>query len=160
MALQAASRYNSSLSFKDMTLTMPAVPPCSSTTIAICACSRCRVASTVSSEAVLRVTQRIPAGSHGSAVAAGEAARTLNAAAQRALASEIENRATRVHEAVDSAFALANTPARESDVALGYVTTFLDGALALQANAAYQVNAAGTKGQTAVTGVARAKLNF
>ena len=40
--------------------------------------------------------------------AAGEAARTLNAAAQRALASEIENRATRVHEAVDSAFALDN----------------------------------------------------
>ena len=62
--------------------------------------------------------------------------------------------------AVNSGFALANTPARESDVALGYVTTFLDGALALQANAAYQVNAAGTKGQTAVTGVARAKLNF
>ena len=62
--------------------------------------------------------------------------------------------------ALNSSFALANMPARESDVALGYVTTFLDGALALQANAAYQVNAAGTKGQTAVTGVARAKLNF
>jgi hypothetical protein len=50
--------------------------------------------------------------------------------------------------------------ARESDVELGYVTTFLDGTLALQANAAYQVNAAGAKGQNAVTGVARAKLNF
>ena len=40
------------------------------------------------------------------------------------------------------------------------MTTFLDGTLALQANAAYQVNAAGTRGQNAVTGVARAKLNF
>jgi hypothetical protein len=57
-------------------------------------------------------------------------------------------------------FALANTQARESDVELGYVTTFLDGTLALQANAAYQLNAAGTKGQNAVAGVARAKLNF
>jgi hypothetical protein len=57
-------------------------------------------------------------------------------------------------------FALANTQARESDVELGYVTTFLDGSLALQANAAYQVNAAGAKGQNAVAGVARAKLNF
>jgi hypothetical protein len=50
--------------------------------------------------------------------------------------------------------------ARESDLELGYVTTFMDGTLALQANAAYQVNAAGAKGQNAVTGVARAKLNF
>jgi len=57
-------------------------------------------------------------------------------------------------------FALANTPARESDVEFGYVTSFLDGSLALQANAAYQVNAAGAKGQNAVAGVARAKLNF
>ena len=40
--------------------------------------------------------------------AAGEAARALNAAAQKALASEIEARAMRVHEAVDSAFVLAN----------------------------------------------------
>jgi ATP-dependent RNA helicase SUPV3L1/SUV3 len=39
--------------------------------------------------------------------AAGEAARTLNAAAQKALASEIEGRATRVSEAVDDAFVLA-----------------------------------------------------
>jgi ATP-dependent RNA helicase SUPV3L1/SUV3 len=41
-------------------------------------------------------------------LAGGEAARTLNAAAQKALASEIEGRATRVHEAVDEAFVLAN----------------------------------------------------
>lgn len=49
---------------------------------------------------------------------------------------------------------------QESDVELGYVTTFLDGTLALQANAAYQMNAAGSKGQNALTGLARAKLNF
>ncbi len=40
--------------------------------------------------------------------AQGEAAKTLNAAAQKALASEIEGRATRVHEAVDDAFVLSN----------------------------------------------------
>jgi ATP-dependent RNA helicase SUPV3L1/SUV3 len=40
--------------------------------------------------------------------AAGEAARTLNAAAQKALASEIEGRARRLSEAVDEAFVLAN----------------------------------------------------
>lgn len=62
--------------------------------------------------------------------------------------------------ALNTNFALANTQAHESDVELGYVTTFLDGTLALQANAAYQLNAAGTRGQNAVTGVARAKLNF
>jgi hypothetical protein len=57
-------------------------------------------------------------------------------------------------------FSLANTQAPESDVELGYVTSFLDGSLALQANAAYQVNAAGAKGQNALAAVARAKLNF
>jgi ATP-dependent RNA helicase SUPV3L1/SUV3 len=41
-------------------------------------------------------------------LAAGEAARTLNAAAQKALASEIEGRAQRIHEAVDEAYVLAN----------------------------------------------------
>jgi len=56
--------------------------------------------------------------------------------------------------------ALSSTQARESDVELGYVTSFLDGTLALQANAAYQVNAAGTRGQNALAAVARAKLNF
>lgn len=40
--------------------------------------------------------------------AVGEAAKALNAAAQKALASEIEGRAARVHEAVDEAFVLAN----------------------------------------------------
>ena len=62
--------------------------------------------------------------------------------------------------AIDSGLAMSSGQARESDVALGYVTTFLDGTIALQANAAYQMNAAGAKGQNAVTGVARAKLNF
>jgi ATP-dependent RNA helicase SUPV3L1/SUV3 len=40
--------------------------------------------------------------------AAGEAAKALGAAAQKALAGEIEGRAARVHEAVDEAFVLAN----------------------------------------------------
>ena len=40
--------------------------------------------------------------------AGGEAARALNAAALKALASEIDGRALRVHEAVDEAFVLAN----------------------------------------------------
>jgi len=40
--------------------------------------------------------------------AGGEQAKTLNAAAQKALATEIEARARRVHEAVDDAFVLAN----------------------------------------------------
>jgi ATP-dependent RNA helicase SUPV3L1/SUV3 len=39
--------------------------------------------------------------------AAGEAARTLNAAAQKALATEMDQRATRVSDAVDEAFVLA-----------------------------------------------------
>jgi ATP-dependent RNA helicase SUPV3L1/SUV3 len=41
-------------------------------------------------------------------LADGEEAKTLNAAAQKALATEIEARARRVHEAVDEAFVLAN----------------------------------------------------
>ncbi|SFJ98000.1 helicase-related protein [Methylocapsa palsarum] len=44
----------------------------------------------------------------GDPQAVGEAAKALNAAAQKALAGEIEGRATRVHEAVDEAFVLAN----------------------------------------------------
>lgn len=57
-------------------------------------------------------------------------------------------------------FALTTSPARESDVELGYVTSFLDGTLALQANAAYEVNPAGVRGQNALAAVASAKLNF
>ena len=40
--------------------------------------------------------------------AADEAARTLNAVAQKVLASELETRARRVHDAVDTAFVLAH----------------------------------------------------
>ncbi len=50
--------------------------------------------------------------------------------------------------------------APESDIELGYVTSFLGGSLALQANAAYQMNAGGQRGQGAVAVVSRAKINF
>jgi hypothetical protein len=56
--------------------------------------------------------------------------------------------------------ALRPNTAPESDIELGYVTTFLDGALALQANAAYQLNANGDKGQDAVSVLSRAKVRF
>lgn len=62
--------------------------------------------------------------------------------------------------APDTAFTPNTSAARESDIQLGYVTTFLDGALALQANAAYQVNANGDKGQDAVSVLSRAKIKF
>jgi hypothetical protein len=48
----------------------------------------------------------------------------------------------------------------ETDLQLGYVTTFMDGALALQANAGYQVNAQGQTGNNGVTVLSRAKINF
>lgn len=48
----------------------------------------------------------------------------------------------------------------ETDVQLGYVTTFLDGALALQANAGYQMNSAGQAGNNGVAVLSRAKINF
>ncbi len=51
-------------------------------------------------------------------------------------------------------------PAQESDFTVGYVTTFLDGALALQANAAYQVNANGEQGQDALSVLSRAQIKF
>lgn len=51
-------------------------------------------------------------------------------------------------------------PAQESDFTVGYVTTFLDGALALQANAAYQINANGEQGQDAVSVLSRAQIKF
>lgn len=49
---------------------------------------------------------------------------------------------------------------QETDLQLGYVTTFMDGALALQANAGYQMNAAGQSGNNGVTVLSRAKINF
>jgi subtilisin family serine protease len=52
------------------------------------------------------------------------------------------------------------TSTPETDIELGYVTTFLDGALALQANAAYQVNLAGQDRTNALALVSRAKIKF
>ena len=48
----------------------------------------------------------------------------------------------------------------ETDLQLGYVTTFMDGALALQANAGYQMNAEGQTGTNGVAVLSRAKINF
>lgn len=51
-------------------------------------------------------------------------------------------------------------PNQETDFQLGYVTSFLGGALALQTNAAYQVNVQGQGGANAVSALARAKIKF
>ena len=48
----------------------------------------------------------------------------------------------------------------ETDLELGYVTTFLDGALALQANAGYQMNVNGQAGTNSLAVLSRAKINF
>jgi hypothetical protein len=60
------------------------------------------------------------------------------------------------------AVALAATAARapETDFQLGYVTSFLGGRLALQTNAAYQVNPQGQEGASAVSVIQRAKIKF
>ena len=50
--------------------------------------------------------------------------------------------------------------ATESDFQLGYVTNFLDGAVALQTNAAYQTNFQGQPGATSVSLLSRAKIKF
>ena len=50
--------------------------------------------------------------------------------------------------------------APETDFELGYVTTFLDGSVALQANASYQMNFAGQTGNNAVSLLSRAKIKF
>jgi len=52
------------------------------------------------------------------------------------------------------------TPSAETDFQLGYVTNFLNGALALQANASYQVNYQGQTGATSVSLLSRAKIKF
>jgi subtilisin family serine protease len=59
------------------------------------------------------------------------------------------------HERVSLA---SSTP--ETDFELGYVTTFMNGALALQANAGYQTDVAGQAGVNGVTVLSRAKINF
>ncbi len=55
---------------------------------------------------------------------------------------------------------LGANAAPESDIQVGYVTTFLDGALALQANAAYQMNTNGNQGSDSVSVLSRAKIRF
>jgi len=50
--------------------------------------------------------------------------------------------------------------APETDFQLGYVTSFLGGKLALQTNAAYQVNPLGQNGASAVSLLSRAKIKF
>ena len=50
--------------------------------------------------------------------------------------------------------------ATESDIQLGYVTNFLDGAVALQTNAGYQTNFQGQPGATSVSLLSRAKFKF
>jgi hypothetical protein len=50
--------------------------------------------------------------------------------------------------------------AQETDFQLGYITNFLDGAVALQTNAAYQTNAQGQPGATSVSLLSRAKIKF
>ena len=55
---------------------------------------------------------------------------------------------------------LSGSTTQETDLQLGYVTTFLDGALALQANAGYQMNSAGQPGNNGVAVLSRAKINF
>jgi hypothetical protein len=49
---------------------------------------------------------------------------------------------------------------QETDLELGYVTSFFNGALALQANASYQMNVEGQNGTNALTVLSRAKINF
>jgi hypothetical protein len=55
---------------------------------------------------------------------------------------------------------LAQNQAPETDFELGYVTTFMDGAVALQTNASYQMNFAGQSGATSVSLLSRAKIKF
>jgi hypothetical protein len=50
--------------------------------------------------------------------------------------------------------------APENDIQLGYITNFMDGAVALQTNAAYQTNFQGQPGATSVSLLSRAKIKF
>ncbi len=50
--------------------------------------------------------------------------------------------------------------APETDLQLGYVTSFLHGALDLQANASYQMNYQGQTGATSLSVLSRAKIKF
>ena len=48
----------------------------------------------------------------------------------------------------------------ETDIELGYITTFLNGPVALQANASYQMNMGGQNGNNGVSLLSRAKIKF
>jgi hypothetical protein len=54
----------------------------------------------------------------------------------------------------------AGNAARETDIQVGYVTSFFSGKLALQANAAYQMNIQGQSGASAVSVLSSAKFKF
>jgi len=56
--------------------------------------------------------------------------------------------------------AASRNAAPETDLQLGYVTSFFGGRLALQANAGYQLNAQGQEGASAVSVLSRAKIKF
>jgi hypothetical protein len=49
---------------------------------------------------------------------------------------------------------------QETDFEVGYVTSFMGGALALQANAGYQMNVPGLGGANSLSVISRAKINF
>jgi hypothetical protein len=70
----------------------------------------------------------------------------------------LDSKATSLNYAQENLSLATRTP--ETDVELGYVTTFFDGALALQTNAAYQMNLAGQNGKNGLAVVSRAKINF
>lgn len=53
----------------------------------------------------------------------------------------------------------AGKSAQETDIGLGYVTSFLDGPIALQANASYQLNSMG-ENKDSLTFMSRAKIKF
>ncbi|HVW72273.1 MAG TPA: hypothetical protein VHC39_01430 [Rhizomicrobium sp.] len=55
---------------------------------------------------------------------------------------------------------LAGNRAAESDIQLGYVTNFLNGAVALQTHAAYQTNFQGQPGATSVSVLSNVKYKF
>lgn len=61
---------------------------------------------------------------------------------------------------ISQASAALGPRAQETDIQLGYVTNFLDGAVALQTNAAYQTNFQGQPGATSVSLLSRAKIKF
>jgi hypothetical protein len=48
----------------------------------------------------------------------------------------------------------------ETDFEVGYVTTFMDGSVALQTNASYQMNFAGQEGATSLSLLSRARIKF